>query len=47
MVRSGGQFGAVIFARSRQAPAAVRETRRKVTLSSGSLMPLIAAQDLI
>ena len=47
MIRSGGEFGAVIFAQSREAPAATQEKRRKVTLSSGAYALTIVPQDLI
>jgi hypothetical protein len=47
MIRSGGEFGAVIFAQSRQAPTAAQEKRRKVTLSSGAFALTIVPQDLI
>jgi len=47
MIRSGGQFGAVIFANSRQAPPAIRETRRRVTVSSSLFMAPATAKDLI
>jgi hypothetical protein len=47
MVMAGGEFGAAIFARSRQAPKVVVEKRRKVTLSSASALRRIIAQDLI
>jgi len=47
MIRSGGEFGAVIFAQSRQPPAATQEKRRKVTLSSGTFALTIVPQDLI
>lgn len=47
MMVAGGQLGAVIFEQSRQAPKAIEEKRRKVTLSNGSFMKLIVAQDLV
>lgn len=47
MVAAGGQLGAVVFEQSRQAPKEAQEKRRKVTLSNGSFMKLIVAQDLI
>jgi hypothetical protein len=47
LVAAGHEFGAVLFAQSRQAPAVVPEKRRKVTLATGSPMQLIVAQDLI
>jgi hypothetical protein len=47
LIRFGGQFGAVIFDQSREAPQPAPEKRRKVTLSTGSYFPLIVAQDLI
>ena len=47
MIGAGGQLGAVVFEQSRQAPKAVEEKRRKVTLSSGAFMKLIVAQDLV
>jgi hypothetical protein len=45
LIRSVGEFGVAIFARSREAPPVIRETRRKVTLPSG-LVPVIVAQGL-
>jgi len=47
LIKSGGEFGAVLFAQSRQAPPHTPEKRRKVTLSSGSYFSLIVAQDLV
>jgi hypothetical protein len=47
MTEAGGQFGAVIFEQSRQAPDVVPEKRRKVTLPSSSGLQLVIAQDLI
>jgi hypothetical protein len=47
LVTAGHEFGAVLFTQSRQAPVVVPEKRRKVTLSTGSPMALIVAQDLI
>jgi hypothetical protein len=47
MIEAGGQFGAVIFEQSRQAPNVIPEKRRKVTLPTSSGLQLIIAQDLI
>jgi hypothetical protein len=47
MTEAGGQFGAVIFEQSRQAPEVVPEKRRKVTLPTRSSLQLVIAQDLI
>ena len=47
LVGAGHEFGAALFAQSRQAPVAVPEKRRKVTLATRSSMQLIVAQDLI
>ena len=47
LIAAGGQFGLAIFTQSREAPAVIRETRRKVTLSTNSYKPLFVAQDLI
>ena len=47
LVSAGHEFGAVLFAQTRQAPAVVPEKRRKVTLATRSPMALIVAQDLI
>jgi len=37
LTRSGGEWGALIFAQSREVPAVIPERRRKVTLSRSSL----------
>lgn len=47
MIVVGGALGAAVFEQSRQAPKAVEEKRRKVTLSKGSFTSLIVAQDLV
>lgn len=47
MVLAGGEFGAVVFAQSKEAPKVVPEKRRKVTLSSGPFVQMAIAQDLI
>jgi hypothetical protein len=47
MIGAGGALGAAVFEQSRQAPKAVEEKRRKVTLSNGAFMKLIVAQDLL
>src|SRR5436305_8854515 len=47
LIRSGGQFGAALFAQSRQAPQVAPEKRRKVTLSGGSYFRQVVAQDLV
>ena len=47
LIKSGGQFGASIFADYRQAPFVAVEKRRKITLPTGSFFPLIVAQDLV
>jgi hypothetical protein len=47
MVGAGGQFGAVIFDQSRQAPDVIPGKRRKVTLPTSSGLQLVIAQDLI
>jgi len=47
MIEAGGQFGAVIFEQSRQAPNVIPEKRRKVTLPTTSGLQLVIAQDLI
>jgi hypothetical protein len=47
MIGAGGAHGAAVFEQSRQAPKAVEEKRRKVTLSNGAFMKLIVAQDLL
>ena len=47
LMQAGHEFGAVLFAQSRQAPAVVPEKRRKVTLATRSPIALIVAQDLI
>jgi hypothetical protein len=43
----GGELGSVVFAQSRTAPATIPEKRRKITLSSGSPISYLIAQDLI
>jgi hypothetical protein len=47
LVVAGHEFGAALFAQSRQAPTVVPGKRRKVTLATASAMQLIVAQDLI
>ena|ERR1043166_496328 len=47
MIAAGGQLGAVVFEQSRLAPKVPEEKRRKVTLSNGTFMKLIVAQDLV
>ena len=47
LIGAGHEFGAALFARSRQAPAVVAEKRRKVTLATRSPLALVIAQDLI
>ncbi len=47
MIVVGGALGAAVFEQSRQAPKAIEEKRRKVTLSNGAFTKLIVAQDLI
>ena len=47
MIGAGGALGAAVFEQSRQAPKAVEEKRRKVTLSNGAFMKLIVAQYLL
>jgi hypothetical protein len=47
LVGAGHEFGAALFAQSRQAPTVVPGKRRKVTLATASAMQLIVAQDLI
>jgi hypothetical protein len=44
LIKSGGEFGLVLFAQSREAPLVIREARRKVTLPSGSIISLVVAQ---
>jgi len=47
LVIAAGEFGAAVFEQSQKAPKAVPEKRNKITLSNGSYMKLIVAQDLI
>ena len=46
LINFGGDFGAALFEQARRAPETEKPTRRKVTLSSGALMQVIA-QDLV
>jgi hypothetical protein len=44
---AGGELGNAVFHQSRQAAAIVPEKRRKITLSGGSPISYVVAQDLI